>query len=501
MSGVQRQLAGNAQRSLNFGEQVVVAKVVAPDAVGDESFVCGDEGDFYIGEQRLDQYLRHRDQVWVVRLKALLAELNYEQLTSCYQALGRRAIHPRVILGLIVYGIINGQWTLRGLERLARVDLGAMWLAGRLQPDHSTIGKFISLHREVLSEDFFDELLKFLVTRLHLAVGTVAVDGTVIEAAASHYSVLRAEALREADRTPEVEQALAERQRDRELHGRDTAMTAIAPGEPQAVVQQTKQGLYRPSYKPSLMVHSSGIIAAKGVPASKETAVVMPMVDCHVESFGAPPARLLADAGYSELELLGQLAERNIDVLCPAGQAHSPSSWVKQSRQGKIPKSAFRYDPDRDLYHCPAGRELERTNNARDAAGRNYTVYRGRRCGDCPLKLSCTKSAAGRTLNRYVGDELKEAMAQVFTQAAARQQYRKRAAIVEPVFALLRQRQRLIRFHRRGLAGANIEFSLHCIAFNLRKAVGLAETSLFCVLLVRLPHRKWTLGAIASASP
>ena len=168
MSGVQRQLAGNAQRSLNFGEQVVVAKVVAPDAVGDESFVCGDEGDFYIGEQRLDQYLRHRDQVWVVRLKALLAELNYEQLTSCYQALGRRAIHPRVILGLIVYGIINGQWTLRGLERLARVDLGAMWLAGRLQPDHSTIGKFISLHREVLSEDFFDGLLKFLVTRLHL---------------------------------------------------------------------------------------------------------------------------------------------------------------------------------------------------------------------------------------------------------------------------------------------------------------------------------------------
>jgi hypothetical protein len=74
MSGVQRQLAGNAQRSLDFGKQVVVAKVVAPGAVGDESFVCGDESDFYIGEQRLDQYLRHRDQVWVVRLKALLAD-------------------------------------------------------------------------------------------------------------------------------------------------------------------------------------------------------------------------------------------------------------------------------------------------------------------------------------------------------------------------------------------------------------------------------------------
>lgn len=36
MSGVQRQMAGNAQRRLDFGEQVVVAKVVAPGAVADE---------------------------------------------------------------------------------------------------------------------------------------------------------------------------------------------------------------------------------------------------------------------------------------------------------------------------------------------------------------------------------------------------------------------------------------------------------------------------------
>ena len=42
--------------------------------------------------------------------------------------------------------------------------------------------------------------------------------------------------------------------------------------------------------------------------------------------------------------------------------------------------------------------------------------------------------------------------------------------MVEPVFAELRERQGLKRFHRRGLAGVKVEFSLHCIAYNLKRA-------------------------------
>ena len=62
-------------------------------------------------------------------------------------------------------------------------------------------------------------------------------------------------------------------------------------------------------------------------------------------------------------------------------------------------------------------------------------------------------------------------MAQMLTQPAARAKYRCRAAIVEPFFAELRERQGLKRFHRRGLKSVRVEFALHCIAFNLKKAV------------------------------
>jgi hypothetical protein len=76
------------------------------------------------------------------------------------------ALHPQVMLGLVVYGIINRQWSLRGLEGLVRRDVGAWWVCGGHQPDHSTIGKFIQLHAETLAEEFFVELVRSLMNKL-----------------------------------------------------------------------------------------------------------------------------------------------------------------------------------------------------------------------------------------------------------------------------------------------------------------------------------------------
>jgi transposase len=484
MAGETRLLESNAQLELGFERATVSAREVE-QTVSDDRFLCGAEGDFYIGAQRLDEYLCANQQGWVVKLKQLVSELDYAELTKGYKDTGRRSIHPRILLGLIVYGITQGKWSLRELERLAVLDLGAMWMAGRLQPDHSTIGKFIQLHEKVLSEQFFSKLVKQLVNKLNLSAGTAAMDGTVIAAAVSHYRMLRGEALREAQLSEEAERILAERQAGREFKGRDGEATRLAPGEPEAVVQPTKHGPLRPSYKPSALRHESGLVIAQAVHASSETAVVEQLLEQHLAVFDIQPPRLLGDAGYHTLELLTALAERNIDALIPAGHGHSERPWEKRQRKGKLPKSVFGYDAEADVYHCPGQRTLVSYDRGRDGRGRRYRRYRSADCSGCALREQCTNSKIGRTLKRYDGEEIKDAMAAVLNQPAARRQLRRRGAIIEPLFGDLRERQRLTRFHRRGLKKVKLEFALHCAAYNLRKAAAGAAFVLFFILFVR----------------
>ncbi|USE35108.1 transposase [Endozoicomonas sp. SCSIO W0465] len=56
---------------------------------------------------------------------------------------------------MILYGIMQGTTSLRAMERLARMDLGCMWVSGGIFPDHANVGRFINRHAEQLTGSFF----------------------------------------------------------------------------------------------------------------------------------------------------------------------------------------------------------------------------------------------------------------------------------------------------------------------------------------------------------
>ena len=78
--------------------------------------------EIFIGDQPLRAYLRQSEMSWVIRLGKLIARSDLSGFVSAYKPTGRKAIHPRILLGLIVYGMLDGQWSLRELEKLARRD-------------------------------------------------------------------------------------------------------------------------------------------------------------------------------------------------------------------------------------------------------------------------------------------------------------------------------------------------------------------------------------------
>ena len=222
--------------------------------------------------------------------------------------------------------------SLRELERLARTDLGAMWLSAGHQPDHSTVGKFINLHRELLAEEFFVKLVNQLARRLHLPVGVTAADGTVIEAATS-YRRLRHEA------------AAIERGEPR-ASAQPATPEPDSP-EPDGALQPLKNGILRPAYKPSVLA-SAVLIVGQRVECTSERAALWPMLAQHERALGAAPGALLLDAGYMGIEMLTRLAEREINVLCPSGKT-SDADWQRRKSGRYFDKREFVYEAQRSL--------------------------------------------------------------------------------------------------------------------------------------------------------
>lgn len=447
----------------------------------------------FVGPLRLDEYLKEAGLHWVLRMSSLLDDVDVSAFEEQYEDSGRHAYHPRMMLGLILYGMLEKKWSLRELESLAARDVGAWWICGGLRPDHSTIGRFVARHEAQITEEFFIELTKTVVSRLHLRPGEAVIDGTVIEAAASHLRAVKADALAQASKraneaaaanpddakaarkAAEIEEAKRvcdERDAARKAKNRVRGGAQVVPGEPEAVVQQQKDGSVRPSYKPSMMVHPSGLVTGFYVDPTSETAAVEPLVSQHRKVFdGAAPECTMLDAGFFSAFVLSFFYEQGLDVLCPSGRAFGDDSMTRRRRNenGRFLKSEFTYDEHKDAYICPAERLLVPHGTSSDANG-PYRRFRGTSCTDCPMKAQCTTSAA-RTLKRYEHDDLKEGMTLVMRQPAAKKRFRSRSCGERP-FAGIKRLQGLTRFRRRGLRGAFLETALQYAAWNVRVAVG-----------------------------
>lgn len=227
---------------------------------------------------------------------------------------------------------------------------------------------------------------------------------------------------------------------------------------------------------------------------SDEISSLAPMLREHEAIVGGPARRLLVDSGCQGLAVLSMCVEMDLDVLCPSGSG-AGDQWEKKSSKGEFGKSGFGYDQAEDVYHCPAGKVLRRSRTE-TVSGIESVVCQCSDWRDCGRRRECTKRKRERRLRRYASDQYKQAMAKVFEDPRAKQRYAQRKSEVEPVFSELRGVQGLNRFHRVGLKGARLEWSLHCSACNLKRTLRLQARAAFCGLFVRTRDGIRILGAM-----
>jgi hypothetical protein len=404
--------------------------------------------------------------------------------------------HPAIMLGVILYGIMKNRFTLRELEEMSKTDVCCMWLAGGVAIDFTTFSRFMTKHEDLLTDEFFEQITKKVLSVIGKKVFTISIDGTVIQAAASRYKSLKLEAAKaEAERAKseleknsddkkskkKVEHAervveiVKQRAEARKKNGKKPEDTQVSPTEPEAAIQRTKEENYKPSYKPSIAASKDRIIVGKDVHPTSETKPVPEMLDQAQKLCDSTIERGLIDAGYFNSNMFNEFINRDLDVMCPEGKATQNDNWNKKSSK-YFHKNQFEYDEKTNTYKCPNGKHLELLCHSRK--GKNSEESRIYRCKDfdvCPLKDKCMKGSTPRTIKRYKGDEDKEIMREVMKDPRAKEIYRKRKGAVEPVFSEIRGVQGLRRFRRKGLNKVKMEFSLHAITYNIRRMFALTE--------------------------
>ena len=492
-----RVLDTSNQQSL-FDGDVLALMPESPPVIAREStlavkFEAPDPRAIRINQVRLDEHLKSVGLKTPLRIRPLLEKLSFADFEKGYRPGGRPPYAPRALVGVILYGILQGISSLRDLERCARSDVGCWWVSGGIMPDHSVIGRFVRQHQDLLTAGFFEQLTRQVLKVTGSGTATVAGDGTVIEAMSSRFRLVREEALKEAlaeargeaeahpdqpkgaERLAQLEQAqaqLQERQAKQAAKGKDPAKTQIHPHEPDAVVQPQKNSKdFRVSYKPSVLANEVRVILACEVHPSSETEPVAGLLD-RAKALGQVDTALF-DSGYFSEGVIRATDDRAIELLCPEGQSLG-EDWNKQSDK-QFPKSQFEYVAEADVYRCPNQQTLTPCGQYRgNATTPAYTEYGTTACAECPLKPHCTRSETGRKIKRYAIDDEKDALRAKLAEDKHRQRYRRRQGMVEPVFSHLRGRQGLRRFRRKGLAGVQVEFALHAMAYNLSRALALA---------------------------
>ena len=192
-----------------------------------------------------------------------------------------------------------------------------------------------------------------------------------------------------------------------------------------------------------------------------EVGAAKTMIERTEERFDIKPAYLAGDTAYGSAETLNWIVnEKNI-------APHIPVIDKSKREDGTFSRDDFRYDRERNIYICPAGKVLTTTGHIGPDHGIRYHASL-LDCRTCVLKARCCPNMTSRRIVRDVNEDARD-VARALAKTEAFEQSRRDRKRAEMLFAHLKRILRLARLRLRGPCGAQDEFTLAAIAQNLKR--------------------------------
>jgi transposase len=418
-----------------------------------------------------------------------LAELGFRERKS---EEGRPSYANDLLLKVWLYGYLTRIRSTRELERACREHLSLLWLTGRHGPDHNTLWRFWRENRRALRE-VFRAGVRVAAEQGLIGMVCHAVDGTKIRAAASTRTVEHRRDLEKAlervegsiaelegaveagekeesgeYRLPERLQKAEElREAIRESLGkmRELKREHLHPQESEARVMKC-EGRKDPAYNAQAVADAQTgmIVAQEAVSAETDHEQLVPMLEEVKGNLGEVAKETVADGQYGTMQQLAEAEKRGYEVLTAAGPEQG---GVKRGEYGA---ENFHYDREREQVICPRGERLKfegmrKKGGARTAVRAYYCpVYR-----DCPVRELCCARKKGRRIEISPQRAARERQEEKRQDPAMKQLLRRRKAIIEPVFARIKQAMGFRRWTVRGRENVRTQWALLCTALNLQK--------------------------------
>jgi len=347
---------------------------------------------------------------------------------------GRPSVDPEVVIRLFLLQAIEGIGQVRELLRQVQVNLAYRWFIGyeldEEIPDHSTLSKVLDRFGDAV----FDELFARSIAQCQ-ASGLI--EGKVLHVDAT---VIRAD----IDK--------------RNVNGEGSS-------DPDARFGHFPGGEVQPGYKQQTAVDDRArvIVGVEVISADRQEGhSAASVVDRATTHLGCVPEAVCADAAYGSGENRAEFEGRGIRLISPPKEVMP----VAGGRYFRV--SDFQYDESRDVFMCPSGALLR---NVGGVLGRpklqRYAACRSS-CRGCGLKERCTKGPRRQLkVSSYYG-ALDRLRADSRTDSF-RDLYRRRAPVVEGIFAEAKQWHGLRRAWRRGLTNVRVQCLLIAAVLNFKR--------------------------------
>lgn len=354
----------------------------------------------------------------------VVERLDLGRFHEAYSAEGGLLYHPSLLLKVWLYAYALGITSSRRLEQRIREDLAFRYLAGGAQPDYWALNAFRRRHARALN-DVFTQVLELARHAGLRHLGTVAIDTTRIKASASPDRVLTRERQRRAGLRKKVRSWQQACDQDDNNEGAG-GVASVPERALDAVEPRLKPLPKRRLERRSITDPQARFLRARGRFVLGYTAEIA-VSDDHLIV-----AQRVTQAVNDNAALLPMVDQVQASCGSPPGRVVADSGFFSTVNLEQLEnRSIDGYVPDSNL-----ARELN-------------------------LNLPPE--------NRWCHDSRQQRMREKMRTPEGRQMYRRRKALVEPVFGVLKEQRGMRGFRMRGLERVNIEFTLAALAWNLTR--------------------------------